>query len=412
MVNLKPTVALLQNTSYVKADGTCGISLRVTYARKKRYFRLPINLTIDDFKKATSPKPRGVHKQQQLELKVMEAKALEIIDSIEDFSFEKFEKYFYSNSSAKYSLSAAYQNYIGELEKDGRVKTASNYNSSIKSLIKYKQNLTFKDIDVSFLNKYEKWALDNGKSINTIGIYLRPLKHIFNVAIAEGHIKPEQYPFGRGKYIIPYSKGKKLALDTPEIKLLADVELPKSSKLKQALDYWFFMFIANGMNMADMAKLKYSHLKDDRFDFIREKTKRTRRVSTRITVMRTAELNRIVEEWGNKKLNDNTYIFPILDESITDEKVITRAIDNATNSIRKNLKKVCKRLGLSKQVSTLTARHSSATTLMRNNIEVALISEALGHSSIKTTENYLGDFEVEAKIKVANILSDLIQGGK
>lgn len=39
------------------------------------------------------------------------------------------------------------------------------------------------------------------------------------------------------------------------------------------------------------------------------------------------------------------------------------------------------------------ARHSFATILKRSGINVAIISEALGHSDLKTTQIYLDSFE-------------------
>ena len=42
---------------------------------------------------------------------------------------------------------------------------------------------------------------------------------------------------------------------------------------------------------------------------------------------------------------------------------------------------------------THCARHSFATILKRSGINIAIISEALGHSDLKTTQIYLDSFE-------------------
>ena len=44
-------------------------------------------------------------------------------------------------------------------------------------------------------------------------------------------------------------------------------------------------------------------------------------------------------------------------------------------------------------LTTYVARHSFATVLKRSGVNVALISEALGHSDIATTQIYLDSFE-------------------
>ena len=56
------------------------------------------------------------------------------------------------------------------------------------------------------------------------------------------------------------------------------------------------------------------------------------------------------------------------------------------------------------KISTYTARHSYATVLKRSGASIAFISEALGHSDAKTTENYLAGFEQEQRRKEAEKL--------
>ena len=44
---------------------------------------------------------------------------------------------------------------------------------------------------------------------------------------------------------------------------------------------------------------------------------------------------------------------------------------------------------------TYTARHSFATVLKKSGVNIALISEALGHSDLATTQIYLDSFDNE-----------------
>jgi integrase len=56
-------------------------------------------------------------------------------------------------------------------------------------------------------------------------------------------------------------------------------------------------------------------------------------------------------------------------------------------------------------ISTYTARHSFATVLKRSGANIAYISESLGHSSQRTTENYLSSFEREERERNAELLT-------
>jgi integrase len=55
---------------------------------------------------------------------------------------------------------------------------------------------------------------------------------------------------------------------------------------------------------------------------------------------------------------------------------------------------------------TYVARHSYATVLKRSGANISYISESLGHSNLKTTENYLASFEKEERIKNAAFLTN------
>ena len=61
---------------------------------------------------------------------------------------------------------------------------------------------------------YEIWLKSQDISKTTIGIYLRPLRAVFNEAIEAKIIRRETcYPFGKRKYRIPSSKKVKKALE-------------------------------------------------------------------------------------------------------------------------------------------------------------------------------------------------------
>ncbi len=58
-------------------------------------------------------------------------------------------------------------------------------------------------------------------------------------------------------------------------------------------------------------------------------------------------------------------------------------------------------------ISTGWARHSFATYLKRSGSTPEVIGEALGHTSITTTRNYLDSFDDTALKNTANLLSQI-----
>lgn len=57
------------------------------------------------------------------------------------------------------------------------------------------------------------------------------------------------------------------------------------------------------------------------------------------------------------------------------------------------LRTLGKRLGIEANITTYVARHSFASVLKKSGVNIALISEALGHSDLATTQIYLDSFD-------------------
>lgn len=89
-------------------------------------------------------------------------------------------------------------------------------------------------------------------------------------------------------------------------------------------------------------------------------------------------------------------------ETPLEQKNVTKDI---IRRINKRMKMIGDALGI-QGISSYTARHSFATVLKRSGANVAYISESLGHSDLRTTENYLASFEKEEREKNAKLLTN------
>ncbi|MBR8840981.1 MAG: tyrosine-type recombinase/integrase, partial [Stigonema ocellatum SAG 48.90 = DSM 106950] len=76
-----------------------------------------------------------------------------------------------------------------------------------------------------------------------------------------------------------------------------------------------------------------------------------------------------------------------------------------TKTINKYMGRIAQSLGMDKDVTTYTARHSFSTVLKRSGAPIEFISESLGHQDIRTTESYLDSFEDDVKLQYANALT-------
>lgn len=159
-------------------------------------------------------------------------------------------------------------------------------------------------------------------------------------------------------------------------------------------DYWIFLYLANGINVKDFYLLKWKNIDGDMLSFIREKTARTKKLVEAIQVVMQPEMRIIISRWGTKSINKETFIFPHLTSFMSPAEVRDK-VKLVTRLINNHMKNIAKEIGIEKEVTTYFARHSFATILKNNGAPVAMISQALGHSSIATTQNYLASFETD-----------------
>ncbi|HEY5371240.1 MAG TPA: tyrosine-type recombinase/integrase, partial [Hanamia sp.] len=177
-------------------------------------------------------------------------------------------------------------------------------------------------------------------------------------------------------------------------------------EIARAKDMWLFAYFANGMNVKDIAFLKYENIKDGSLSFIREKTKHsTRDDIQKIQVFITDDLQRIINKWGKKPVKPKSFIFDILNPKDLSDLQIYRDINQAVKTINKYMKRIAQDLKLERAPTTNFARHSFSTVLKRAGVPIEMISEQLGHTSIKTTQIYLDSFESEQKREITKFLT-------
>lgn len=102
---------------------------------------------------------------------------------------------------------------------------------------------------------------------------------------------------------------------------------------------------------------------------------------------------RIVNRYA-ESCKQSGYLFPILDSCKHSTPMQKRnRVHKVCHQVNKELRQLARRLHISGDLTTYVARHSFATVLKKSGVNIGIISEALGHHSLKTTQIYLGAFE-------------------
>ena len=404
------TTSVILDTRRAKQDGTFPVKIRVTHQRKQKYYAIGLSLSEEDFEKVQSSKPRGEHKEQKIILNALEQRAIEVIKKLPDFSFEAFEKRFLEQKETGQDVFSFYERYIKKLRKEGRAGTASSYQTSLNSLKSFHpKKLPFGKANSDFLTAYEQWMLAKGKSATTVGIYIRPLRTLFNQALEEGIILKQDYPFGKRKYQIPAGRNIKKSLTLDDIQKIFSYK-PTTESEARSRDLWLFSYLCNGINVKDIARLRYRNIEADKIIFIRAKTERTAKKNLKpVVAILTPEAKEIIQRWGSRPESPENFVFGILTDGITPDREL-RLVQQATKTINKYIKRISASVGIEKEVTTYTARHSFSTILKRSGAPMEFISESLGHQDLKTTEHYLDSFEDDVKKQYASFLTNFKKG--
>ena len=286
------------------------LKLRITYQGQRKYYATGYNANLNDYLLMKKNKARGELRKTNLLLTEIQIKAQKCCDNLESFSFLKFEEAFFPKKIPITNLQSAFDAYMHELKANGQIGTCISYNNASVSLHKFKPRLKFEHITPEFLRSYERWFVNQGKSITTVGIYLRSLRAVMNVAIQQGMMSIADYPFGKRKYIIPTGRNIKKALTLSEIAKIYNYKTEEKSVDAMCRDFWIFIYLCNGLNVKDFCLLKYKNIEDDFIVFNRAKTILTRRSNPepiRIAIKEDAKC--IIAKWGQHPFSPDTLYF-------------------------------------------------------------------------------------------------------
>jgi integrase/recombinase XerD len=406
MVDVRATVTRFLDNRNVKKDGRFPVKLTIYYRGKKKVYHTRVDLSKDEYEALHARNLRDDElKKKRRKLEALVLRAEDIISQLDEFSFENFDRMYSPKPAIRQTgkVEELFDEYINQLEHNEQIGTAISYNSTKNSLDDYRKELKITDLTTNFLHEYERFMHFKGLSPSTIGIYMRQLRRIVNVAINKGLLSAEKYPF-KG-YTIPTSRNIKKALNENQIITLLNYQTDDLHK-RRALDFWLFSYVCNGMNMADICLLTKDRIEGDFFHYFRAKTKNTKKRDLRPIKVPLSELSRqVMRRWGADEAS-NRYVFPILHDGLKPRQVKYK-IQDFTYYVNTHMKLVATDVGITGNIGTYVARHTHSTILKRKGVPTEFIKENLGHSSILTTESYLADFTDETKIKYALLLTNL-----
>ena len=298
-----------------------------------------------------------------------------------------------SVKTAQLTLEDFLTSHIQQLRDNGKVGNSYAYlnlRTTLHNFYGKRLNILFNAVDVAFCNKFETWMRKNQFEDTTMHYYFRTLRATYNKAIEAKCADREKSPFVEYKLRRFSTKTKKRALSKESVKKILKMDCSAmSEKARLAHDVFSFSYYCGGISLVDVANLTPDNIIDGRLIYERQKT------HGMINLVMLDEAKAFIERYATYQKRAG-YLFPILDNRvhITPMQKFNR-VRKLCHQINKELHGLAKELGIQEDVTTYVARHSFATVLKKSGVNIGIISQALGHQDIKTTQIYLSKFDDE-----------------
>lgn len=350
--------------------GMALVQVEAYLGRKKKYFSTKVYLKPEqwDNKKLIVKNHPNVDALNRLIYEfvaTIEKKELELWQQGKRISLELLKNALTTQENNSSFISFFRQEVMNSSLKDS---TKRNHLSTLMLLQEFKKNITFSDLTFELISSFEYFLQLKGYHTNTIAKHMKHLKRHVNIAINKEYIEIQKYAFR--KYKIKTIENKHTHLVPEELERLENLILSgRYVKLQKSLDAFLFCCYA-GMRYSDFINLSSENFVDINQEtwLIYKSVKTGTEVRLPLYLLFSGKGIAILNKYRDN-LED---FFHLRDNS----------------NVNKDLIIITRLAGLSKRISFHVARHTNATLLIYNGINITTVQKLLGHKSVKTTQVY------------------------
>lgn len=350
--------------------GMALVQVEAYLGRKKKYFSTKVYLKPEqwDNKKLivkNHPNADALNRLIYEFVATIEKKELELWQQGKRISLELLKNALTTQENNSSFISFFRQEVMNSSLKDS---TKRNHLSTLMLLQEFKKNITFSDLTFELISSFEYFLQLKGYHTNTIAKHMKHLKRHVNIAINKEYIEIQKYAFR--KYKIKTIENKHTHLVPEELERLENLILSgRYVKLQKSLDAFLFCCYA-GMRYSDFINLSSENFVDINQEtwLIYKSVKTGTEVRLPLYLLFSGKGIAILNKYRDN-LED---FFHLRDNS----------------NVNKDLIIITRLAGLSKRISFHCSRHTNATLLIYNGINITTVQKLLGHKSVKTTQVY------------------------
>lgn len=279
---------------------------------------------------------------------------------------------------------------ITSLESEGRKSRADLYRYTLRHFLTKFGDIPLTLINADTLRQFEQYLYDVGSGSTYVNMNLTRLKAILNDAIRRGAVKYEVHPFSF--YTPPAEAERELDLSVEEVQRIRDAQV-EGKPLNVARDLFMLSYYLAGINLIDLLQIDFRST--ETIDYVREKTKSTKRGAKQISLTIPPEARKIIDKWiGRDGHLDFGYQF---------------TYENFRKYIGRELKRLAKVLRIKKRVVYYSARKSVVQHGFDLGISLEVLEYSIGQSVKKNRPifNYVRIMRGHADAAIRQILDNL-----
>jgi site-specific recombinase XerD len=395
------TFTLLLDTRVKKKNDQYNLSIRVINGSEQIYLNIS-QMTKEQYNQIFVKKTMDTKSISFREsCNELLSKSERIFMSLKPFDKQKFRKLFFAEDEEEFQslmLSDLFDRFVKNYS-NLKPQTQKHFKYSKSVFETFNPGMSVTEVSAVFINRFAKERMESGVSQSAVNSNLRDLRRVVNYFINEEKVIPEsyQYPFGKGGFSIQNYFPRKQVMTNLEIKSIIDLNQFDSEKEEYARDIWEMLYRCNGINFADLLRMRWDNIQGDFLVFFRKKTETTRKSNKKeIVVPLTNELKKLIGKVGVK---ESPFILGKLKEGYSDS-MFENKNHKWKKIINERLEEISNRLNLSIPLRIKNARDAYATTLRRAGVSKDNIGEMLGHSNSIVTEHYLGSMDSETTFDI------------
>lgn len=236
-------------------------------------------------------------------------------------------------------------------------RTIDSYLTCLSDYFRYIKDVK-KDPDVTLIKKYLLEKQDNGQSPQTINLHLNAIRYFYREIFKSP--SPIDLKFAKTSNKLP------VVLSRMEIEKIINAIENKKHRLLISLSY------GAGFRVSEAINLK---IKDINLEELTVHLKDAKGKKDRITIFPDKLKNDIVEISALRDKDD--FVFESNRGGRLTQRTAQKVFENALQKAE-----------IQKDATFHSLRHSFATHLLENGVDVRYVQELLGHSNIRTTQLY------------------------